>query len=100
MILESLPGHIASYPEPEMVTLQEWLRRVSDAVDVPVGKNPARALIEFFRGDFVRLAAGDVVLDTNNACSVSSTLRSTAPLTKLLIGKYVEYWKSIGYLAT
>ncbi|KAF7789287.1 hypothetical protein EIP86_000228 [Pleurotus ostreatoroseus] len=61
--------------------------------------NPAVKLIPFLEGSFMRLATGEVVLDTLVAQGLSSTLKNCGPVSDKLLAHYVEYWRATGFLA-
>ena len=83
-------------PENRLV-FGDWLRLVETAPD-PVA-NPGAKIVPFLDGSFVRLATGDVVLDTTASCGVSATLKSCESVTDELIMRYISGWRRTGFLA-
>lgn len=58
----------------------------------------AKKLTTFFREEFLRMATGEVILDTAKSCKASETLRTIGPVPAEVIGRYVDAWRSKGFL--
>ncbi|CAG7918759.1 unnamed protein product [Penicillium olsonii] len=82
----------------ELVSFEEWLRRVRCCPSAVASENPAAKLIDFFDQDFARMSCGGLLLDTARACEHSESLRAVGPVTPDLVRKYIEAWKLAGVL--
>lgn len=78
---------------------EEWLHTVDAAADKDPDANPAERLTDFFRHDFQRMADGSVVMGTDVTRSASATLRRLDAVQPETISRYIEYWRSVDYLA-
>ena len=72
---------------------QSWLESLMEK------ENNISPLAEFFESHFLRMATGDLVLDTQQAKGVSAQLRSVGAISPELIGLYIESWRSEGFLS-
>ena len=81
-----------SMKTPSRLPFKEWLMRFSET------KEASRALMEFFEDYFLQMSSGSLVLDTKAARNISCTLESTGDVDLGTVGKYVEFWTSIGFL--
>lgn len=61
--------------------------------------NPAKNLAEFFEHDFERMSCGKLILGTELARKVSSTLRRSTAVSKETIESYVKQWRAAGFLS-
>jgi hypothetical protein len=74
------------------IPFPEWLDLVNKHGQ-PVD-NPCVKIASFLEQEFLRMATGQVVLDTTVAKRVSSTLAGSKAVPEDVLVKYVEYWKS------
>ncbi|KAH6623650.1 hypothetical protein F5144DRAFT_658610, partial [Chaetomium tenue] len=81
-----------------IVSLQEWRRRVAEFPGENPWDNPAAKAQDFFEHKFELMSCGGVTMATTRACEHSSTLRAAQPVSDELIRKYVEAWKTTGFL--
>ena len=79
----------------DLLPFDDWLETVSMSAG---DANPAKLLIDFFQADFKHMACGKVILGTENARKVSSTLRKMDVIGESTIAAYVDQWRSIGFL--
>lgn len=77
---------------------EEWLGNVSSHAEGLGEENPAKGLLEFFRGDFIRMACGQVIMATDETRKVSRTMSNMDSLQEEDITCYVQFWKRVGYL--
>lgn len=77
------------------VPLEQWLNLISS---VPGSGNPAASLIDFLRGDFLKMSCGSVVLDTMASRKASRTLAHMEAVGDEAIRGYFSYWKKIKLL--
>lgn len=85
-------------PQNGVVPLQEWLRRVKAYPGENPWDNPAAKAIDFFDHKFEHMSCGGVTMATNNAEEHSPTLRAVQPVGEELVKKYVQAWKTSGFL--
>ncbi|EAQ83182.1 hypothetical protein CHGG_09586 [Chaetomium globosum CBS 148.51] len=81
-----------------IVSLQEWRRRVAEFPGENPWDNPAAKAQDFFEHKFELMSCGGVTMATTRACRHSPTLRAAQPVSDELIRKYVEVWKTTGFL--
>ncbi|MCJ1243592.1 hypothetical protein MMC30_000789 [Trapelia coarctata] len=83
------------FSDTDLLPFDDWL----DTVSMSAGdENPAKLLIDFFKADFRHMACGNVMLSTENAQKVSSTLREMDVISDATISAYIDRWRSIGFL--
>lgn len=84
----------------QVVPLEEWLKRVREPSPTAGAEeaNPAARLAEFLEKHFVRMSCGQLVLSTEKAQSVSPALRDVPTVDEVLVSKYVQAWKQVGFL--
>ncbi|KAF2993117.1 t1pks [Neopestalotiopsis sp. 37M] len=58
----------------------------------------ASTLIEFLDDHFERMSCGGIILDTQQAQTVSPTLREARPVGDQVVQSYVRFWKEVGFL--
>ena len=75
-----------------------WLAQVQ-AAPLDAAANPCVKIVPFLEDEFVRMATGQVVLDTAVAQRLSPALRASGPLEEEHLVRYAEYWKQEGFLA-
>ena len=81
-----------------LVDYYEWLSQIRE-LGTEQQRNPAYPLFSFFDKDFLRLATGEVALDTTRAREESITLTTTIdPLNRKYLLRHVMYWQSAGAL--
>ncbi|KAI0442588.1 hypothetical protein F4803DRAFT_353224 [Xylaria telfairii] len=74
-----------------------WVARVRQFAG-SVAENPALQLIDFFEQYFVAMSCGQLMLDTVETRSHSTTMQTMKPVEKDLVRKYVGAWKRAGFL--
>jgi hypothetical protein len=77
------------------VPFSKWLEEVKRA---PEKGNPAGVLAEFFEQDFEWMSGGGVILSTETSRRDSPTLRRVGPVKVETVRRYIEYWRSIGFV--
>lgn len=85
-------------PRKNVIPFDEWVKRVRNfpgSVDLD---NPAAKLIGFLEGDFIRMACGELLLDTTNSRQHSKTLANVGPVSEDTARKYIQAWKKMGFL--
>ena len=85
-------------PQKGIVPLPEWLRIVQGYPGENPWDNPAAKAIEFFEHKFEHMSCGGVTLATDKAREHSATMRAVQPVSDELVRKYVEAWKTSGFL--
>ncbi|KAI0685571.1 hypothetical protein BC835DRAFT_1456089 [Cytidiella melzeri] len=75
----------------ERIPFAEWLKIVRDYGDAE--ENPCVKITSFLESEFLRMATGDVVLDTTAAKAISHTLAGSCAVPDDILERYVEYWK-------
>ncbi len=75
----------------ELVSFSDWLKLVEDH-DRPE-ENPCVKIVPFLEEEFLRMATGQVVLDTTMATTISKTLADSKEVEEETLIKYVDYWK-------
>ena len=83
------------FPKSSFVSFEQWLKEVCAVDDEG---NPSKKLAEFFEQDFERMSNGSLVLGTERARKVSSTLRKSSVVSKAVIELYVDQWRAAGFL--
>ncbi|KAJ5519536.1 polyketide synthase [Penicillium expansum] len=88
-------------PSGNRLPLDEWVALVRDfpANALDKDQNPATMLADFLEHDFQRMSAGGLLLDTTKSREHSQTLRAVGPVSPELARKFIQYWKSIGFIA-
>ncbi|KFA73892.1 hypothetical protein S40288_00920 [Stachybotrys chartarum IBT 40288] len=76
----------------------DWMSRVRQFIGSAETDNPAKNLADFLEVHFERMSCGDLILDTAHSVAHSPTLKAEGAITKELLVKYVDYWKSVGFL--
>lgn len=94
-ILATLSSALALPPSAH-VPYADWLAAVKANADARA--NPCAKIVPFLEEEFVRMATGTVVLDTERARGVSAALRESAPVDEGLLRGYVAYWRKEGFL--
>lgn len=97
-ILSSLRRHGLDF---ETLPWPEWVVRLESS-DTNVLRNPPYRLINFYK--LFALGAGGtqdteatapgLIMDISNACKISPRLREGAMIDEVLIGKFLQFWKS------
>ncbi|CCX04911.1 Similar to Polyketide synthase HetM; acc. no. P37693 [Pyronema omphalodes CBS 100304] len=77
------------------IPFDQWWKLVEANNDE---RNVAKRLAKFFHEDFHRMADGTVVLETKKARGVSKILRDCPGVDKVLMERYVDAWRSSGFL--
>jgi hypothetical protein len=93
-VLDTLASELG-VDEHHRVPFAEWLKEVKRT---PEEGNRAAALAEFFEQDFVWMSGGGVILSTETSRRDSPTLRRVGPVQAETIRRYIEYWRSIGFI--
>ena len=71
---------------------EEWLAEAKNGEYLPTD------LLAFLETHFVHMSGGSLVLDTRNCRMVSRTCRSSNSVSVKEIERYVDFWKSEGFL--
>lgn len=95
-ILKTLAAAL-SLPHAQLTPYNEWLGKVQALPDPE--RNPCIKILPFLQDEFVRMASGDVVLDTARTQQCSETLSTMEVVSDELIKRYVAYWKGVRFLA-
>ncbi|PYH92915.1 acetyl-CoA synthetase-like protein [Aspergillus ellipticus CBS 707.79] len=99
-ILDTFSTHL-NLPTPR-IPFDEWIDRVVHAAetegDMKGRKYPVCKLEDFYRGLFLPVASGEVILGTDNARKCSRTMREMRALDAGVVGGYVAYWRGGGVL--
>lgn len=74
----------------ERTPFAEWLKLVE--IHGRPEENPSVKIIPFLREEFLRMATGQVVLDTTEARKMSRTLAGCGEVGDEVLVKYVDYW--------
>lgn len=95
-LLHNLASILGGEGEPlPLIPFSEWIDRVRSLGDDPE-RNPAFKVINFLENDFVRMAAGTVILRTAEARLDSPTMVRSTSLDRQHLEEYVAYWRSVG----
>ncbi|KAJ5953920.1 polyketide synthase [Penicillium viridicatum] len=88
-------------PPDNRLPFDEWVACVRDfpANALDKDQNPATVLADFLEQDFQRMSAGGLLLDTTKCREHSPTLRAVGPVSPDLARKFIQYWRSIGFIA-
>ena len=86
-------------PQSNIVSFEEWVRRVRHFPGNVEKDNPVYKLVDFLDGNFVRMSCGGLLLDTTRARAHSSTLAAVGPVSDESALRYIRYWKEVGFLA-
>jgi acyl transferase domain-containing protein/thioester reductase-like protein/acyl carrier protein/SAM-dependent methyltransferase len=81
----------------DVIPFDKWLAKVRSFSN-KTGENPASQLVDFLSDNFVRMSCGGVVMDTTKACQHSPTLASVGPVPSDVVGKYLDCWRTMGFL--
>lgn len=86
-------------PAGNIIPFQSWIKRVRTS-PLPESENPAArpGMAEFLGSHFERMSCGGLVLDVSRAKEHSATMASEGPVSLDLAVKYVEAWRSMGFL--
>ncbi|RYP36916.1 hypothetical protein DL767_003164 [Monosporascus sp. MG133] len=84
-------------PLDNIVPFSEWVHRVRQFPG-SVEDNPALRLLDFLDDNFERMSCGGLLLETKKACEHSPTLAAVGPVSKDLVRKYINWWKTKGFL--
>ena len=74
----------------ERIPFSEWLKLVE--IHGRPEENPSVKILPFLREEFLRMATGQVVLDTTEARKVSRTLARCGEVGDEVLVKYADYW--------
>ena len=75
---------------------EKWLEKVKSTQGPET--NPCAKIVPFLEGEFLRMAAGTVVLDTQEGRRLSETLRACDALDMRVVERYVDSWRQGGFL--
>ncbi|KIP06549.1 hypothetical protein PHLGIDRAFT_106815 [Phlebiopsis gigantea 11061_1 CR5-6] len=89
-VAASLPPLSAALP------YERWLEAVKATRDP--GANPCAKIVPFLEEEFLRMAAGAVVLDTREGMRRSETLQTCGILGLEVVKRYVDTWRQRGFL--
>ncbi|KAK9799873.1 putative Polyketide synthase [Seiridium cardinale] len=85
-------------PSAGIVPFAEWVRRVRSFPGATDVDNPAARLIDFLDDNFVRMSCGGMLLGTEHSCEHSATLAAVGPVSDETVGRYIQSWKTSGFL--
>lgn len=88
---------ILSISRENIISFPEWIKRVRQFTGNETD-NPAKKLVGFLEGHFLRMSCGDLVLGTEISIRRSESLRGEGEISPELVRKYVEAWKEMGFL--
>ena len=74
----------------DRIPFTEWLKLVE--MHGRPEENPSVKILPFLREEFLRMATGQVVLDTTEAREVSRTLAGCGEVGDEVLVKYADYW--------
>lgn len=83
--------------EVALVDYSTWLGQIR-ALGTDPQRNPGYPLLSFFQKDFLKLATGDVVLDSAKAAKESITLTTIGSFDRKYLLQQIMYWQSVGAL--
>lgn len=86
-------------PQSNIISFDEWVRRVRHFPGSVEKDNPAYKLVEFLDSNFLRMSCGGLLLDTTRAKAHSSTLAAAGPVSDEVALGYIQYWKKVGFLS-
>lgn len=81
-----------------IVSMEEWRRRVAEFPGENPWDNPAAKAQDFFAHKFELMSCGGVGMVNNRALEHSPTLRAAKPVSDEVVRKYIEAWKTTGFL--
>ncbi|KAK5628286.1 hypothetical protein RRF57_004001 [Xylaria bambusicola] len=90
--------------EVERVSFQEWLELVTEIQTRAVSdqniaeRHPAVGLLEFLKSEFETVGTGNLILDTRQACDVSTRLRNTLAIEDDLLRLFIQHWRSSRFI--
>ena len=85
-------------PYANVVPFDKWVHSVRQFPGSTEKDNPAAWLTDFWDNHFVRVACGDLILDTRKSEEHSPTLASEGPIGADLVRKYICAWKDMAFL--
>ncbi|KAG7086748.1 putative NRPS-like protein biosynthetic cluster [Marasmius oreades] len=80
-----------------VIPFPEWVERVRSFGGDPT-QNAALKIMDFIQRDFVRMAGGSVILNTNGARKDSPTMVRSTAVERRHVEEYCGYWRSVGVL--
>jgi len=81
------------------IPFSEWIEQVGALPEEENGKNPAKALLQFFAADFQHMDCGGVVLDMDSTLFACPSLRDMGSVSDEVLEAYVNRWKSARFLS-
>ncbi|RHZ67843.1 hypothetical protein CDV55_101318 [Aspergillus turcosus] len=90
-------GDALGVPRGNVIPFEDWLDAVR-AFEGSIKDNPARPLADFLSRNFVRMSCGGLILDTTRSRAHSPTLRKLGHVSREMVLKYIQAWKSMGFL--
>jgi acyl transferase domain-containing protein/nucleoside-diphosphate-sugar epimerase/acyl carrier protein/SAM-dependent methyltransferase len=85
-------------PRDNIIPFKDWVRRVRSFPGAVEWDNPAAMLIDFLDDNFLRMSCGGLLLGTAKSCEHSPTLAAVGPVSEEVTRKYIQMWKSSGFL--
>lgn len=83
----------------QIVPFEDWVNCVRQQSSLnDEDKNPAGLLLEFWEKHFVRMSTGSLVLSTERSRRASPTLSGARMIDQELLEKYIQNWRSMGFL--
>ncbi len=85
-------------PRRNVISFDEWVKRVRNFPGSIELDNPAAKLIEFLDGNFIRMSCGGLLLETVKGREHSKTLANVGPVSEDVVRKYIQAWRDMGFL--
>lgn len=86
--------HELSLKRENRMPFKTWLDKYMKTEEV------SEDLVDFFQNWFLKMSGGALILDTQEACRVSHSLRSTGDVNHNIVRKYVQFWQSTKFIST
>lgn len=87
-------GECDSPPPLPVIPFPEWIERVRTFGGDPT-QNAALKIMDFIQRDFVRMAGGSVILNTNVARADSATMVRSTAVERRHVEEYCGYWRTV-----
>lgn len=90
-------GDALGVPRGNVIPFEDWLDAVRGFKGL-IKDNPAKPLADFLSRNFVRMSCGGLILDTTRSRAHSPTLRKLGHVSREMVLKYIQAWKSMGFV--
>ncbi|KFY61069.1 hypothetical protein V497_03195 [Pseudogymnoascus sp. VKM F-4516 (FW-969)] len=93
-------ARLLGVPAGGILPFRDWIKRVRTSPLVPETENPTarNGMADFLEKNFERMSCGGLVLDTQRAREHSVTMAAEGPVSEVVVGRYIEAWRRIGFL--